>query len=126
MSLLGATGASVIVEPPVAWTWTDDLRPCAVPSRLWRLPNSEALRPVEAGVHLWWSGPRRTFELADRSQRLRLYEIDLREGRPVDIEGIVDGLLLCDAWSDLVLPAKLRGAWAPLIVTPGGLTVRQA
>ena len=36
--------------------------------------------------------------------RPRAYEIVLREGTPSD-EGVVDGVLLCEAWPDLVLPA---------------------
>ena len=43
------------------------------------------------------------------------YEVVLREGTPQDIVGIVDGLLLCEAWPDLVLPAELRRPWQALI-----------
>ena len=69
-------------------------------------------------MHLWWSGPPRAFDLAERNDRLRAYEIVLREGTPADIESIIDGLLLCEAWSDLVLPPGLRAAWAGLIDRP--------
>ena len=66
-------------------------------------------------MELWWSGPKRRFDLADRADRLRLYEVVLREGGPEDIESIVDGALLVDAWPDLVLPVALRAAWQPVI-----------
>lgn len=115
MALLGATGADVRVEPPVVWSWTNGLRPYAVPSRLWRLDPAVALRSFEPGPNLWWSGPSRRFDLAVRAERCRIYEIVLREGRPEDIESVVDGVLLCEAWPDLVVPRALVAAWSPLI-----------
>jgi len=115
VGLLGAAGAEIVVEPPLVWSWTEGLRPYAVPSRLWRLAPEVALRRFEPGITLWWSGPPRTFDLSERAERCRLYEIVLREGRPADIEDIVDGVLLCEAWSDLVLPRGLAAAWAPLV-----------
>ncbi len=104
----------------MTWSWTDGLRPYAVPSRLWRLAPKDALRRFDADVHLWWSGPPRGFDLADRQDRLRAYEIVLREGAPADIEQIVDGVLLCEAWRDLVLPRTLRAAWGHLIAEDTG------
>jgi transcriptional regulator with XRE-family HTH domain len=114
-TLLTAAGAIWRIDPPPEWRWTPGHRPYAVPTRLWRLPALCALRRYRAGTHLWWSGPPRTFDLSDRSQRLRAYEIVLREGSPHDISGIVDEVLLCDAWPDLVLPRELRTAWQHLI-----------
>ncbi len=126
VELLGAAGAHVTVEPPITWTWTDGLRPYAVPSRLWRLPVAEGLRSLEPAITLWWSGPPRTFDLAHRHDRLRLYEIVLREGGAAEIESIVDGLLLCEAWPDLVLPRPLAAAWAPLVTIPVKAPMREA
>lgn len=115
VDLLEATGAQVLIEEPVRWTWSDGLRPYAVPSRLWRLNPDIALRRLEIGQPLWWSGPERSFDLARRHERLRAYEILLREGSPTDIEGAVDGLLLLEAWADLVLPRALRDAWSEVL-----------
>lgn len=126
MSLLGAAGAALVVEPPLLWSWTEGLRPYAVPSRLWRLAPETALRQFEPGPTLWWSGPPRTFDLSLRGERCRLYEIVLREGRPADIEDVVDGVLLCEAWPDLVLPRALAAAWAQLVAPPHGETGRRA
>ena len=70
IELLEAAGARVVVEPPVVWTWTDGLRPYAVPSRLWRLAPDDALRSYEPGLTLWWSGTPRTFDLARRAARV--------------------------------------------------------
>jgi hypothetical protein len=77
-----------------------------------------ALRSFEPGLHLWWSGPSRSFDLAHRAERCRIYEIVLREGRAEDIESVVDGVLLCEAWPDLVLPRALVASWSPLITSP--------
>lgn len=121
VELLEATGAQVNVDPPVVWTWSADLRPFAVPSRLWRLPTADALRTVEAGIALWWSGPPRRFDMSVRTDRLRLYEVVLRVGGPSDIESIVDGLLLCEAWPELVVPQPVAESWAPMITGNGGL-----
>lgn len=121
ITLLESAGAHVEIEPAVVWTWTDDRRPYAIPSRLWRLSPAACLRPFEPGPHLWWSGPRRELDLAQRKDRLRAYELVLREGTPSDIEAIVDGVLLCEAWPDLTLPRALRAAWTPLIHAEGDL-----
>ena len=115
--LLAAVGAVLTVDAPVTWHWTETLRPYAIPSRTWRLPPAQALTTISTAPHTWWSGPPRTFNLAIRRDRLRAYEIFLREGTPADIEPIVDEVLLSEAWPDLVLPAPLRQAWQPLLTT---------
>jgi hypothetical protein len=70
-------------------------------------------------VHLDWSRPGRIVDLADRNQRACAYEVVLREGRAVDIESIVDGVLLVDLWDELVLPRRLRDVWQPLLGNAG-------
>lgn len=122
--LLAAADASVSIEAPPAWRWTGGRRPYAVPSRLWRLQPADALGVFEPAVHVWWSGPPRAFDLSVRSERLRAYEIVLREGGPSDIEAVIDGVLLCEAWPDLVLPEELRSAWADLISRDDTVTSR--
>jgi hypothetical protein len=62
-----------------------------------------------------WSKPGRIFRLADRSERARAYEIVLREGNAADVLTYIDGALLADLWSELVLPRQLRAAWEPLM-----------
>lgn len=62
-----------------------------------------------------WSDPRRVFELRDRRQRARVYEIVLREGTLDDLLTYVDGVLLVELWDDLVLPRAVRDVWTPLI-----------
>jgi hypothetical protein len=60
--------------------------------------------------------------MAQRRDRFRGYELVLREGAPGDIEELVDGVLLCEAWPDMALPRSLRAAWSPLIAAALGLT----
>jgi transcriptional regulator with XRE-family HTH domain len=87
----------------------------SVADRLWRLPVEQALGRVVLPLHLGWSAPGRVFDLRDRGDRLRVYEAVLREGSGDDLVALVDGVLLVDAWPDLVLPRELRQAWQPLI-----------
>lgn len=110
-----ATGAMIDIVEPVVWTWTTGRRPYAVASHLWRLPLRDAFRSFIPGPGLWWSGSPPRFDLADRQDRTRAYELVLREGGPVDIWSIIDGALLIDAWPELVVPAELRRAWQPII-----------
>lgn len=92
-------------------------RTYVVPDRLPRLPVTQAMSTVVLPLTLNWSRPGRTFRLADRSERARLYEIVLREGGPADVLTYIDGALLADLWSELVLPREIRADWAPLMTT---------
>lgn len=124
--LLAAVGGTLTSASPVTWHWTETLRPYAIPTSTWRLPPTQALATIDTTPHTWWSGPPRTFNLAVRSERLRAYEILLREGTPADIEPIIDGVLLAEAWPDLVIPAPLRHAWQPLLDNPQNSTPKLA
>jgi transcriptional regulator with XRE-family HTH domain len=90
-------------------------RTIAVPSHLPRLSPAHALATVRLPLHLHWSAPPRSFDLRDRAQRARVYEIVLREGGPTDIVNYVDGVLLAEVWADLVLPQEVRTALTALI-----------
>jgi len=119
--LLAAVDVALVVDEPLEWRWTATRRPYAVASRLWRLEPREALRQIDLAPHLWWSGAPKTVDLSIRAGRLRAYEIVLREGTPDDIVGIVDAVLLCEAWPDLVLPAAARSEWERTIDELGEL-----
>lgn len=80
-------------------------------------PRKRASTATWSPLHLNWSQPGREYDLSDRRQRARVYEIVLREGTGQDISNYVDGALLVDLWPDLILPAPLRHAWQPLIDT---------
>lgn len=115
--ILAAAGHRLTAMPVLDWQEVEigGGRTAAVPDHLPDLPVREALRRLEMPLHLDWSRPGRVADLADRRQRARAYEAVLREGRPVDIESIVDGALLVDLWTDLVLPRRIRTAWQPVI-----------
>lgn len=90
-------------------------RPVFVADRLWRLPISEAFATIKLPLGLNWSHPGATFELSDRRQRARCYEVVLREGMPIDLVRFIDGALLVDLWTEIVIPRQLRAAWQPTI-----------
>jgi transcriptional regulator with XRE-family HTH domain len=115
--LLAQTGYALALIPDVEF----ERRPLArgrvthVPSALSRLPVARALARVTLPLRVNWSEPERVFNLANRAERARVYEIVLREGVPEDVLSYVDGALLVDLWEDLVLPQEIRAAWQPLI-----------
>jgi transcriptional regulator with XRE-family HTH domain len=115
--LLVAAGARLDVVPVVSWREVPvgRGRSCWLPDRLWRLGVAEAFADVVLPVELNWSAPGRRFEPRDRRQRARLYEVLLREGTPMDLRRWVDGALLVDVWSEMVLPRALQALWQPLI-----------
>lgn len=86
-------------------------RPIQVPNMLPRLPIHRALATVELPLDLNWSDRGRRYNLRERSQRARVYEIVLREGVPDDILTYIDGALLVEMWDELVLPRAVRTAW---------------
>ncbi len=111
--LLAETGHHLAIDAEITFTQlaTRQGRPFQVPNRLPRLAPHQALASVTLPLHLNWSTPGTTFNLRDRAIRARCYEIVLREGLPEDILAYVDGALLVDLWSELVIPREIRGAW---------------
>ena len=93
--------------------------PFVVPDRLWRLDTASTFATVTLPQHLHWSGPSRPYNLRNRGDRARVYEIVLREGEPADLLAYVDGALLVDLWDELVIPRAIRSAWEPLITSFG-------
>ncbi len=115
--LLAVTGNQLTLTPTTQWRQVavGHGRIAFVPDRLPSLAASQALRTTHLPIQLEWSSPTREVRLSDRRQRLQAYEVVLREGRPVDIESIVDGTLLVDGWGDMFLPRAVRNAWQPLV-----------
>ncbi|MBS3976017.1 MAG: hypothetical protein KGZ75_04725 [Syntrophomonadaceae bacterium] len=66
---------------------------------------------IRLPIHLKWSGPRE-YDLSDPKERLRVYEIVLREGRADDISRFIDPDEVLRLWNSLVLPSFVRTAWA--------------
>jgi DNA-binding XRE family transcriptional regulator len=116
--LLAEAGWELAAEPQVSFTrHLVRGRPAWVPDRLPRLDATSALAAVTLPVHLNWSARGRVFNMSLRTDRARVYEVVLQEGRPADILAYVDGALLADLWDDLVLPRAVRTAWSPVIET---------
>lgn len=115
--LLDSAGFELTAEPQVAFheMRLRRGRPIFVADRLWRLPLPAAFAQVRLPLEVSWSRPGSVFQLSDRRQRARCYEVVLREGMPADILSCVDGALLIDLWPDLVLPREIRDAWQPVI-----------
>lgn len=115
--IVGAAGFELDICPQIEFrpVATDRGRSIHVPSALPRLPLDRALATVELPLHLNWSDKGRRYNLRDRRQRARVYEIVLREGGPDDVLAYVDGALLVDLWVDLVLPRAVRAAWSPVV-----------
>lgn len=115
--IVGAAGFGLALTPRVEFRQVavDRGRPIRVPNVLPRLPLERALGTVELPLHLNWSERGRHYNLRDRRERARVYEIVLREGGPDDVLSYIDGALLIDLWDALVLPRSVRVAWHAVI-----------
>lgn len=115
--VLGEAGFDVEAVPRVEFVDVPGARGRVyrVPTSLPRLPIADALATVALPLDLSWSSPGQEFRLADRVERARLYEIVLREGRPTDVLRYIDGVLLVDAWPQLVVPRDVRAAWESVV-----------
>lgn len=115
--IVSASGFDLVIEPRLTFASrvSGSGHVIHVPSRLPRLPMSTALATVVLPIHLNWSEPARVFDMSQRAQRARVYEVVLREGTPSDLLTYIDGALLADLWRELVLPRDVRVAWSPLL-----------
>lgn len=93
-------------------------RSVPLPDALRRLSVHQAFATVQLPIHLNWSDRDRRFDLRDRQQRARVYEIVLREGTAEDVMAYIDGALLVDLWHDLVIPKEVRAPWDDVIAGP--------
>ncbi len=115
--IVGEAGFELALAPKVSFVEVavDRGRPIVVPTALPRLLVDSALATAELPLHLNWSDPSRRYDLRERHQRARVYEIVLREGGPADVLAYVDGALLVDLRDELVLPSAVRAAWKSLV-----------
>ena len=92
-------------------TYSARNRPFDVPERL-----VDLVGPLDGDVvlplHVRWSDPPRSYDLARRSDRIAVYEQVLQEGSAEDIVRFVNLDGLAAVWDDLYLPAAIRAAWA--------------
>ena len=90
-----------------------DARPVSVPDDVDdpRLVKASGL--VRLPLRVEWSGQEPlAYDLDDPVDRDRVYEIVLREGTDEDVRRFIDVDYLADRWDVLVLPPRVRRAWA--------------
>ena len=67
---------------------------------------------VEVPLHIRWSEPVVIYDMSDRTDRSRVYQQVRREGTGDDVRRFIDPDDLLDMFDDLVLPPRVRRAWA--------------
>lgn len=94
-------------------------RPVATPSDVDDPAIVKARGKVELPLRVRWSGPPKTYDLAQRSDRLRVYEQVLREGTDEDVRRFIEIDELLSLWDELVLPEHVRRAWTEWFASRG-------
>lgn len=114
--LLWAAGADLGMVTKVVFTEFEapGLTAFWVPHRLWRVEVPQCFARVQI-PDLIRHTTQDVWDLSDRADRKRLYEILLLEGTDEMILRWVDGALLVDLWPELELPAPIRRRWAPVV-----------
>jgi hypothetical protein len=87
-------------------------RPVAVPADFDDPSLPRARGRVKLPLRVRWSGPPITYDLDDWGDRARVYEQVLREGTEDDVRFYVDPDRLFELLDELVLPPRVRRAWA--------------
>ena len=85
-------------------------RPVAVPDDVEDPSISKAADHITLPPHVRWSG-RSDYNLADRQDRLSVYEQVLTEGTADDVRYFVDVDQLVELWDELVLSPHVRAVW---------------
>ncbi len=86
-------------------------RPVAAPDDAGDPGLVKASGHVTLPHHVRWSGPSLQYDLADRMDRLRVYEQVLQEGNDDDIRYFIDVDELHAMWEEIVLPPWVRKVW---------------
>lgn len=96
-------------------------RPVALPNNVDDPGIEKARGTVTLPQHVSWSGPKRTWNLSDRRQRIQVYEMVLTEGTADDVRVFIDVDELIDLWPDLWLAPHVRTAWSDHLYRLRGL-----
>lgn len=89
-----------------------EARPVAAPDDAADPAVEKAHGRVELPLHVRWSGQPKSYDLDERSDRLRVYEQVLREGNDDDVRRYVEVDELVLLWDELVLPEYVRRTWS--------------
>lgn len=115
--ILHATGLELSVRAHVDFKERSvpGIEPFWVPSMLWNVgpPTCFVILHVPDMVN---HTSQIDWDLSDRVDRARAYEILIRWGLPQAMLRWLDGALLVDLWDDLDLPEEIRTCWTPAIV----------
>lgn len=84
------------------------------PNRLWSVSPPDCFAVLHAPDMINHTD-QDAWNLGDRVDRARAYEILIRRGLPESMIRWIDGGLLVDLWDELDLPRPIRSAWRPAI-----------
>ena len=98
-------------------------RPVAIPDDVDAPQVEKASGRVELPLRVQWSRPRRSYDLSDPYDRMRVYEQVLREGTEEDVRWSIEVDVLIDLWDEMVLPPYVRQEWARWLVDHRGLSL---
>lgn len=98
-----------------------DVRPVAIPDDVDSPTIAKATGLVVLPRHVRWSGPARTYDLAQLPDLISLYQQVLREGTADDVRRFIEVDRLVELWDQLVLPDYVRRAWASWLAEHRGL-----
>lgn len=87
-------------------------RPVSIPDDFDRPAAAKVSGVVVLPRHVRWSEPQRQYDLDDPKDRLSVYEQVLQEGTDDDVRDLIDVEVLIAMWDTLVLPERVRRAWA--------------
>jgi len=95
-------------------------RPVAVPDDVEDPSISKAADHITLPPHVRWSG-RSDYNLADRQDRISVYEQVLTEGTADDVRYFIDVDQLVELWDELVLSPHVRAVWKDWLRARGRL-----
>ena len=78
---------------------------------------------VELPFHVRWSEPSISYDLGQRSDRVRVYEQVLREGTEEDVRLYIEVDELVELFNELMLPPTVRRAWADWLLRHRGVVL---
>ena len=96
-------------------------RPPEIPDDVADPAVVKATGRVTLPARVRWSAPARSYDLADRRQRARVYEQVLIEGVEQDVREIIDVDEVVGLWDELYLPDHVRRAWADWLAERRGV-----
>ena len=116
--LLGVLGYELTLHSRIDFEeyHPEGIGPFWAPNLLWRVPTPDCFDTLRIPDLLQYT-PQGEWNLKDRTDRRRAYEILIREGTPQQMIRWLDGALLIDLWDELDLPDPIRWTWLPAVAT---------